>query len=179
MKQVDRYIDRQVDQGCRYVFPVYLFPYLPVSLSPRFTKLALLILFLTATLLATACGASEKSAQASLEKPKTVVVLPAVTPAAVAAKLTPTTNLAAAAQQVATLLSIPQDAVRVRIKLGCIVCEIDNAKDKTSVAGLSVGDAVTQLKPDNDLWLFVQNFTCSYHFDGKTYTPKSCQLALL
>ena len=145
----------------------------------RFFKFCLPVLWFVSGVWLTACGANDNQIQTTPKLTEPPVVLLVVTPAVITAKLTPTATLLAASQQVATALDVPPAAVRVRIKLNCIVCEIDNAKDKTSIAGLSVSDAATQLQPNTDLWLFVQNFTCAYHFDGEKFAPKSCQFAPL
>ena len=142
-------------------------------------KFTLILLCLACTILVTACGASKQTVQAAPQSQPTAVVLPAVTPAAIAAKLAPTATLAAAAQALATALGIAPDNVRVRIKGNCSVCEAEKLQKATSLNGVSVAEAVKLLPANYDFWLFVQNFTCAYHFDGKTYTPKSCQFTAL
>ncbi|MFN8494930.1 MAG: hypothetical protein U0350_45420 [Caldilineaceae bacterium] len=129
--------------------------------------------------LLTACGDSERAAQPTSPMQPTNIVLPVVTPSAVAAKLTPTTTLDEAAKQVAASLDLTPDAIRVRIKANCSVCEAEKFQKATSLNGVSVAEATPLLAANYDFWLFVKNFTCSYHYDGKTYTPKSCQLAPL
>ena len=142
-------------------------------------KSTLLLLYLACILLMTACGASQQTVQAAPQSQPTTVVLPAVTPAAIAAKLAPTTTLDAAAQALATELGIAPNNIRVRIKGNCAVCEAEKLQKATSLNGVSVAEAIKLLPENYDFWLFVQNFTCSYHFDGKTYMPKSCQLTAL
>ncbi len=128
--------------------------------------------------LLTACGSSEPTPQPTTNQPANIV-LPAVTPSAIAAKLTPTTTLDEAAKQVAASLAIPPDNMRVRIKAACSVCDAEKFQKATSLNGVSVPEAKKLLQANLDFWLFVQNFTCAYHFDGKTYTPQSCQFSAL
>lgn len=101
-----------------------------------------------------------------------------VTPSAVTGELTPAPSLADAANQLADALDVSPAAVRVRIRpRGCTVCSEDENRAATSVAGLAVEEAAARLQAGDDLWLFVQQLTCQYHFDGKALRPQQCQLA--
>jgi len=136
------------------------------------------IICLVCISLLTACGSSEPTPQPTTDQPANIV-LPAVTPSAIAAKLTPTTTLDDAAKQVAASLTISPDNMRVRIKVACSVCDAEKLQKATSLNGVSIPEAKKLLQANYDFWLFVQNFTCTYHFDGKTYTPQSCQFSAL
>jgi hypothetical protein len=142
-------------------------------------KFVLNLLCLACTVFVTACSASDQTVQAAPQSQPTAVVLPVVTPAAIAAKLAPTATLAEAAKGLAAALGVAPDNVRVRIKADCSVCEAEKLQKATSLNGVSVAEAMTLLPANYDFWLFVKNFTCAYHFDGKIYKPKSCQLAPL
>lgn len=136
------------------------------------------IIWLVCLSLITACGSNEPTPQPTLTQ-QANIVLPVMTPSAVAAKLTPTTTLDEAAKQVAASLAIPPDNMRVRIKVACSVCDAEKLQKATSLNGVSIAEAKKLLQANYDFWLFVQNFTCAYHFDGKTYTPQSCQFTAL
>lgn len=140
-------------------------------------KFALTIICLICPVLLTACAATEQTGQTALQSQPTGVVLPSVTPAAIAAKLTSTATLSDAAKELAASLDIAPDHVRVRIKADCSVCEAEKFQKATSLSGVSVAEATKLLPANYDFWLFVKNFTCAYHYDGKNYTPKSCQFA--
>jgi hypothetical protein len=133
--------------------------------------------------LLTACGGGEPTVQATFQPTPqsevSIVVLPPMTPAVIAAKLTPAATLDAAAKQLAALLGIAPDAVRVRIKVACSVCDAEKLQKATSLNGVSVAKAKKLLLANNDFWLFVKNFICIYHYDGKTYTPQNCQFTSL
>jgi hypothetical protein len=103
---------------------------------------------------------------------------PAVTPGAIEQQLSPATSLASAAAQLADVLGVSPDAVRVRIRpRGCLTCSVEENAAATSLAGLAVAEASARLQPNDDLWLFVRQLTCMYHFDGDTFTPQECRLA--
>jgi hypothetical protein len=104
----------------------------------------------------------------------------AATPEVVAAQLTAVNDLQLAAQQVADELGVAPEQVRVRIQLqSCITCNLEENAAATSQEGLSVAEAVEQIEPNATLWLFVQNFTCTYTFDGERFAPQTCQFAPL
>jgi hypothetical protein len=85
-------------------------------------------------------------------------------------------TLPAAADQLAKVVGVPVDQVRVRIQpQSCVTCNLEENAKATSLAGLSVDEAAQRLKATDTLWLFVQKFTCIYRFDGETFTPQGCQ----
>jgi hypothetical protein len=101
-----------------------------------------------------------------------------VTPEVVAARLHPVAALPEAAGELASLLGVAPEQVRVRLRLtSCITCNLNEVEAAGSREGLAVGAAAEQLEPDMTLWLFVQNFTCTYLYDGKFLRPRQCQLA--
>jgi hypothetical protein len=104
--------------------------------------------------------------------------LAAVTPSAIEQQLSPAPSLASAAAQLAGALGVSPEAVRIRIRpRGCITCSTEENATATSLAGIAVAEASVHLQPNDDLWLFVQQVTCMYHFDGNTFTPQGCRLA--
>ncbi|HXF63283.1 MAG TPA: hypothetical protein VNK95_16770 [Caldilineaceae bacterium] len=144
----------------------------------------LLLLYL-AVLLA-ACGPRtpvRPSSSQAADTPPTSAPTPdlsQVDPAAVAAQLTPAANLADAAAQMAGALAVDEGQVRVRVQgTGCTLCSMEENQANATVAGLTVADATAILQPGAMLWLFVGQLTCTYSFDGASYSPKSCQLAPL
>jgi hypothetical protein len=110
--------------------------------------------------------------------PSASQTLPAATPGDIEQQLSPAPSLADAAAQLAGVLGVSPEAVRVRIRpRGCITCSTEENAAATSLAGIAVAEAAARLQPDDNLWLFVQQLTCMYHFDGNTFTPQGCQLA--
>jgi hypothetical protein len=111
----------------------------------------------------------------SVHTPPTPLVVVA-TPEVVAARLHPVPALEEAAGQLADALGVPGEQVRVRMQIqGCMTCTAKQNSVAASLTGLAVADAIPQLEAGATLWLFVQNFTCQYTFDGTTFTPKHCQ----
>lgn len=101
-----------------------------------------------------------------------------MTPSVIEEQLSPALSLASAAAQLADALGVSSEAVRVRIRpRGCITCSAEENQEATSLVGLAVAEASAHLQPDDDLWLFVQQLTCMYHFNGSTLIPQGCRLA--
>lgn len=143
------------------------------------------LLLLCLALLLAACGprTPERVPAGQADTPPTAAPTPDVSqvdPAAVAAQLTPAASLADAAAQMAGALAVDEEQVRVRVQeTGCTLCSIEENQANATVAGLSVADAAAVLQPGATLWLFVGRLTCTYSFDGASYSPKSCQFAPL
>jgi hypothetical protein len=103
-----------------------------------------------------------------------------IDPATITARLTPTTGLAAAAQQLAAALEVRPAQVRVRIRsAGCTVCEAEANQAETSAEGLDVATAAERIQAGDGVFLFVASLTCAFAFDGAQFIPQSCHHAPL
>jgi hypothetical protein len=142
----------------------------------RMIRCRLPALLVVCGILLGACARSSAVANA----PTPTLAPPRVTPAAIAAKLAPTATLAEAANQLAQALGVSPDNVRVRMPpQGCLSCGQTTDQAAGSLAGLAVAEAAQQVQTGAQLWLFVQQLSCNYHFDGQRFTPHGCQLAPL
>jgi hypothetical protein len=102
------------------------------------------------------------------------------TPEVVAAQLHPVVALPEAAADLARELGVSPDQVRVRMQLkSCITCNLNQHAAASSLEGLPVEAAAEQLEPDITLWLFVQDFICTYSYDGRYLRPRQCQISPL
>ena len=100
------------------------------------------------------------------------------TPEVVAARLHPVAALPEAACELASLLGVDQDEVRVRLQpKSCITCKLNKVEEASAREGLAVGVAAERLESHMTLWLFVQNFTCTYLYDGRFLRPRQCQIS--
>jgi hypothetical protein len=105
-----------------------------------------------------------------------------VDPQQVFAKLTPTDQLAAAADQLATALAVPPETVRARLQpSGCTLCDAQHTQGIAGIAGIDVATAAEMARPGDGVYLFVGQFTCYYIYRSQSsqFTPQSCQLAPL
>ncbi|MEM7537738.1 MAG: hypothetical protein AAF639_36545 [Chloroflexota bacterium] len=94
-------------------------------------------------------------------------------PDEVAASLTTSDSLAAAVDELAGVLDMHADSIKIRLRAtDCMVC--NEAGNEQNRAGMTVDEA-TALLPDSDAaWLFVQNISCFYMMNGDEFVPKSC-----
>lgn len=106
-------------------------------------------------------------------------------PATLAAKLKPetlfaelasTNTLTEAANQFAAALNLDPAGVRVRLKPGnCTVCSLASRPEIASVEGITVAEAEKIMEPNDEVSFFIPKFSCTFVYDGKTFTPKQCQ----
>jgi hypothetical protein len=97
-------------------------------------------------------------------------------PAAVLADLTAAPTLPDAADQFAATLNIDPATVRVRLQSGdCNLCSLRSRPQVASLAGLAVVEAASILNQDDEVSLFIPNFSCTFLYDGTQLTPQRCQ----
>ncbi len=101
------------------------------------------------------------------------------TPEDIAAALTETASLEEAASQLASVLQIAPDAVRVRIQdSNCSVCNIEIRTKLGTLEGLSVDEAAPLIEVNMTFWLAAEDVVCEYALLGDAFTPRTCQPAL-
>jgi hypothetical protein len=117
-------------------------------------------------------------ASAAQEDPVASQLPIVATPEVVAAHLHAVAALPEAAAELAKLLGVSPQQVRVRMQLkSCITCNLAEHEAASSLEGLPVERAAEQLEADTLLWLFVQDFTCVYTYDGQYLRPRRCELS--
>lgn len=154
-------------------------------------RLRNLLILLSCLLLFTACACAELPNVTTSSPPQLsttsspppsptlsfeATLLP-VTPEALVAQLTATTALQATALQLAEVLQVPVTQIQARIRSKeCLVCNLSVSGAESRPPLLSLAEAEAQLQANDLFWLSVQTLTCAYYFDGKTITPRSCQI---
>jgi hypothetical protein len=97
-------------------------------------------------------------------------------PQIILAELTATTQLADAATQLADVLAVRPDAVRVLLHpVTCATCELGPGERGVGMPGLDVATAEVAVQPGGDVYLLSGGITCTYQYDGVRFTPQSCQ----
>ncbi|MCB0105684.1 MAG: hypothetical protein KDE53_07240 [Caldilineaceae bacterium] len=143
------------------------------------------LLLSSCLLLFTACAHTELPTPATSPPPQSTAMLPTPwpsvelqeTPAQIGAKLATVDALSVAVAQLAAVLSVPpsQIAIRIRSK-DCTVCNLAENGAQSQPPLLPLADAEETLSAYDLLWLVAQPLSCSYYFDGKTFTPRGCQV---
>ncbi len=102
-----------------------------------------------------------------------------LTPEDVAAALSETASLEAAASQLANALQVAPGAVRVRIQDSrCSVCNIEMRAKLGALEGLSVDEAAPLIEVNMTFWLVADDVVCEYALLGDAFTPRMCRPAL-
>ncbi len=145
-----------------------------------------IVLFFCVAALATACtaagdGTQPKGAQVTatpVQAPTAQASL-ATTEAtleAVTAVLMGTSSVREAGEELASVLGVEPDRIRVRVQdARCSVCNAQQRPALTSLDGLSLEQAAPVIQPSMTFWLFVDDVICEYTLMGVTYTPHVCR----
>lgn len=143
------------------------------------------IFLICCLLLSAACAHTELPSPTASPPPQSTVMLstpfpPIVLPAAadqLAARLTDVESLVQAVEQLADLLTVPPERIRIRIRSkDCTVCNLAEDGAQSPPPLLTLTEAEKALSTYDLLWLVAQPLTCAYYYDGKRMTPRGCQV---
>lgn len=135
-------------------------------------------------LLLGACGRTDMSPMRGVAaatpvpfSPTPVAALAEIDPRAVSAQLMPTGSLSQASEQLADVVGLPADTIRVLIRTGtCATCADANGSSQgRALAELTVAEAAPLLETGSSFWLNVPPLACLYAFDGEQVRPQGCR----